>query len=175
MSSKNVFTWTTPDSTADVSYQINPLASEPANTLDRFARYNDGMATMALGYTNAAFKIGTVNATGTLTMTGAATAAQTLTIANITFTAETSGATGNQYNLSSTVAIQAANIAAAVNGSANLANLVTATAALGVVTLTAFTGGVEGNGLQLSAGNTSNMTAGAFAGGSNGTKTVLAS
>lgn len=175
MSSKNSFTWNTPDSAADVTDRILPTASDPSNSLDRMAKYVDGMAMGVLGYTNAAFKIGIVNATATLTMTGAATALQTLSVANVTFTAETSGATGNQYNLNATPTTQAANIAAAINGSTNLANLVTATSALGVVTISAFTGGVEGNGLQISAGNTSNMTAAAFSGGSNGTKTVLAS
>lgn len=175
MSSKNIFTWSTPDSAADVSDRIVPIASEPSNTLDRFARYTDGMAMGVLGYTSAAFKIGAVNATGTLTMTGAATAAQTLTVANVTFTAETSGATGNQYNLSSTPTTQATNVAAAINGSTGLSNIVTATSALGVVTITAFTAGVMGNGLEISAGTTSNMTAVGFSGGTDGTKTVLAS
>lgn len=174
MASKNSITWTTNDSIAMVTDQLNPQATAPLYSIERIARYMDGISNGNFYFSTLTEKIGIVNATGTLTMTGAATAAQTLSVANVTFTAETSGATGNQYNLSSNVTTQAANIAAAINGSTNLSNLVTATSALGVVTITAFTGGVEGNGLQLSAGNTSNMTAVGFSGGSNGTKTVLA-
>lgn len=165
---------TTPDSAAMVLDQLNPQSG--ASTLDsvsNIVRYFGGLADGAFYFSSIVENVGEIQATGLLTMTGAATAAQTLTIANITFTAETSGATGNQYNLSSTVAIQAANIAAAVNGSTNLKGLVTATSALGVVTLTSVWGGAIGNTIELAAGNTSNMTATAFSGGSDGTHVTL--
>lgn len=165
---------TTPDSAAMVLDQLNPQSGASAlDSVSNIVRYFGGLADGAFYFTSIVENIGEVQATGLLTMTGAATAAQTLSIGNVTFTAETSGATGNQYNLSSTVAIQAANIAAAVNASPNLTNIVTAKSALGVVTLTSVLGGTVGNAIQLSAGNTSNMTATAFSGGSNGTRVVL--
>lgn len=113
--------------------------------------------------------VGSAKAAATLTSTGSATNNQTCTICNVTFTAKSSGATGNQFNVSGTVATQAANIAAAVNASADLAGLVVATSALGVVTLTAVVPGLAGNGLQLSVGTLSNVTASAFASGMDGT------
>lgn len=169
------FTVNTVDTAAFLTDQLNP--QNGASTLDSvslIARYMDGLANGAFYFNTIAEEIGTLNSTATLTMTGAATAAQTLSVANVTFTAETSGATGNQYNLSSTPTTQATNIKNAINASTNLAGIVTATSALGVVTITAFTSGIMGNGLQISAGNTSNMTAVGFAGGSNGTKVILA-
>lgn len=111
---------------------------------------------------------GAVQATATITSTGAATAAQTLTIANVVLTAVASGAVADQFVVSGTVATQAANIAACINASTGLAGIVTATALLGVVTVTAVVGGKSGNGLGLTE-TLSNVTATAFASGSNGT------
>lgn len=116
--------------------------------------------------------VGAVQATATLTSTGAASAAETLTIANVVFTARASGATGNEFNVSATVGTQATNIAAAINASSNLTGIVTASAALGVVTLTAVQPGIGGNGLQISETLT-NVALSAFAGGSNGTSYSL--
>lgn len=117
-------------------------------------------------------QVGAVKASATITSTGAATAAETFTLCNVVFTAVASGATGNQFNVSGTVATQAANIAAAINASSDLSGLVTATSALGVVTITAVVPGTVGNGLQLSESLT-NVTATAFASGADGTAYVL--
>lgn len=111
--------------------------------------------------------VGAVQAAATLTSTGAATATETFILANVTFTAVASGATGNQFNVSGTVATQAANIAAAINASTNLAGIVTATSALGVTTITAVLPGLMSNGLQISEGLT-NVTLAAFSGGLDG-------
>lgn len=117
-----------------------------------------------------AIKVAAVQASGTLTVaTGGSSNGQTCTICNVTFTAETSGATGNQFNISATAATQAANMAAAINASSSLTGIVTATSALGVVTITSVVPGLVGNGLQLSAGNLSNVTLGAMASGTDGT------
>lgn len=113
---------------------------------------------------------GAVTATGTLTITSTGpTATQTFSVANVTFTAETSGATGNQFNINASPTIVAANIAAAVNASPNTAGIVKAASALGVVTFTSLAPGAIGNGLQLSAGTLSNTVASAFASGADGT------
>lgn len=111
---------------------------------------------------------GTVFATGALTSTGAATAAETFSLANVIFTARDSGATGNEFNVSSNVTTQATNIKNAINGSTNLAGIVTATSLAGVVTISAVNPGTSGNGIQLSESLT-NVSATAFSGGTNGT------
>jgi hypothetical protein len=111
--------------------------------------------------------VGGVQATATMTSTGIATATEIFTIANVVFTARASGATGNEFNVSAVVATQAANIAAAVNASASLTGIVTATSSLGVVTFTAYYPGIAGNGLQFSEGLT-NVTITQFTGGTAG-------
>lgn len=101
-----------------------------------------------------------VAASGTLTVAaGGSTAAQTCSIAGVTFTAVASGATGNQFNVSATAATQATNMASAINASASLAGIVTASAVSGVVTITAAQKGKLGNGIAISAGTLSNVTA----------------
>lgn len=117
--------------------------------------------------------VGAVSAAGTITSTGAATAAQTMTLLNVTLTAVGSAPAANQFVVSATPATQAANIAAAINASASFAGKVVATSLLGVVTVTSVLPGVMGNGLQIANVNLSNVTVGQFASGSNGTQTVI--
>lgn len=116
--------------------------------------------------------IGTVQASATMTSTGSASAGETFSLCNVTFTARASGATGNEFNVSGTVATQAANIAAAINASSNLTGKVTATAALGVVTITAVVPGLSGNGLQFSESLT-NVTITQFTGGTAGDQLTI--
>lgn len=111
---------------------------------------------------------GAVQSTATITSTGSASNGETMSIANVTFTAETSGAVGNQFNISGTPTTQAANMVAAINASPNLAGIVTASNVAGVVTLTAVAPGTLGNGFQLSEALT-NVTATQFTGGVDGT------
>ncbi|MBK7497372.1 MAG: hypothetical protein IPI28_18955 [Candidatus Omnitrophica bacterium] len=113
-------------------------------------------------------EVGGVKATATLTVSSTGSSNdEVCSVAGITFTAKTSGASGNQFNISSTPATQAANMAAAFNASADLDGIVTAEAVGAVVTLTAVTAGLEGNGTQLSEGLT-NVALVAFAGGTDG-------
>ena len=119
-----------------------------------------------------AVKVGAIQASGLITSTGAATATEIFTLCNVVFTARASGATGNEFNLSATVATQATNIAAAINASSDLTGIVTATSALGVVTVTSVVPGLLGNGFQLSEGLT-NATITAFSGGTDGTAHTL--
>lgn len=113
---------------------------------------------------------GAVQATATITSTGTASNNETASIANQTLTAKTSGAVpaSGQFNISGVVATQAANIALAINSIVALSGVVTATSALGVVTITAVAPGIIGNGLQISE-SLSNVTATAFASGADGT------
>lgn len=114
--------------------------------------------------------VGAIQATATYTITSTGpTNGQAGTLLNQTLTAVTSGAdaTLGQFNISATPATVATGLAAAIN--ATLSTKVVAVAALGVVTVTALVPGVIGNGLQISAGNLSNVSAGAWANGTDGT------
>lgn len=116
---------------------------------------------------------GSVQATGTGTFTGAATAAQTMTIAGVTFTARAvPNEAANEYLLSATVALEAASLARAINASTTASPLVSATSALGVVTITAVQPGITGNFIPTVNVNTSNFTfaQALLATGSNGTQ-----
>lgn len=96
-------------------------------------------------------------ATGTFTFTGAASASDTVLINGVTFTAEASGATGNQWNIGLTATATAANLAAAINGSvtALVAGYVTATSALGVVTVSSAIPSISGNMATIAKGTDS--------------------
>lgn len=120
---------------------------------------------------NLSIKVGAVQATGSITSTGAATAAQTMKIANQTLTAKASGAVpaDGEFDVSGTVATQAANIALAINSMPELVGIVTASASLGVVTVTAVVPGLIGNGIELVDVDLANVTVTGMAGGSDGT------
>jgi hypothetical protein len=118
---------------------------------------------------NMRIKVGAVQATATITSTGTATNAETMTICNVTFTAVTSGAAGNQFNISATPNTQADSMVTAFNASANLTGKVTAArTGTGIVTLTSVVPGLVGNGLDLTE-SLSNVTKTAFTGGTDGT------
>ncbi len=149
----------------DTSFNLAPLGRAAAVNLGNY------LHAVAGGIKSARFltKYDAVNASATITFSGAPTADETVSIANITFTVKASGATGNQFNSGgATVATSASNLAAAINASADLTGKVTASAALGVVTITAVVPGLMGNGLQISE-SMSNTTATAFANGTDGT------
>ncbi len=119
------------------------------------------MADMVDGAQVAYTKIstGALQAASTGTFTGAATADQTMTIAGATFTAKASpDEAANEYLVSATVALEAASLARAINASSDLTDLVTASSALGVVTITAVQPGITGNQIPTVDINTSNFT-----------------
>lgn len=146
-----------------------PLAAGGHEAATSFGNYIDGLNGGELIGADLAFKVGAVQSTATLTVSSTGSVNnETCVIANVTFTAKTSGATGNQFNISATPATQAANMAAAINASANLTGIVTAAAVLGVVTLTAVVPGLLGNGLQISEALT-NVALVSFASGDDGT------
>lgn len=89
-----------------------------------------------------------VPATGAVTFTGRPAANGTVTINGVVFTAKDSGATGNEFNTSATVATTATNLAAKINAATDdgIAGCITASASAGVVTLTALVTGKLGLG-----------------------------
>ena len=122
-------------------------------------------------------KVGAVKATGTVTFTGDPSADETVTINGVAFTAKASGATGNQFNIGANVTAPAATLAAATNASntAGIVNVVSASSAEGVVTLTSVVPGLVGNAITL-AENMSNTTvsgSGRLTGGTDGTAYTL--
>lgn len=117
---------------------------------------------------------GALQATATITSTGSAVAAETITVANVVLTAVASGAVpaNGQWNISGTVATQAASIALAINSIPALSGIAQATSALGVVTVTAVQPGKSGNGLAMSEAAT-NVTVTQFSSGSDGTQVAV--
>jgi len=111
-------------------------------------------------------EVSLVKAVSTITVaTGGSENDQTMVICGVTFTGKTSGATGNQFNVSATAATQAENMRAAIAGSANLAGIVTATRSGAVVTLTSVVPGKQGNGLECRNVNLANVTVAGFSTG----------
>lgn len=157
-------------SAVDFKSECN-LAMGGLDAANSFANYVAGLAGGNNIGASMAFKVGAVQATGTLTVAaGGSTAAQACTICNVTFTGRAAAPAANEFVVSATAATQAANMAAAINASADLAGKVTATVPSGgIVSIKAVVPGLGGNGLQLSAGNLGNVTLGAFANGTDGT------
>lgn len=161
-----------PDSAVTMNSAYLQLKADPLNQVDPQG-LQKLMADVVDGAQLAYAKIstGAVQATATITSTGAAVDAETMSVANVTLTAKSSGAVAanGEFNVSATPATQAANIAAAINAVAGLSGIVTATSALGVVTVTAVQPGKSGNGLLMSEALT-NVTVTQFASGSDGTQ-----
>lgn len=166
---------TSADSAAMILDQLNPqTGASSQDSLSRTARYMDGLADGAFYYNTVVEQVGAVQATATITSTGSASNGETMSLLNVTLTAKTSGAdpTAGEFNISGTVGTQATNIALAINSVATLSGKVTATASLGVVTVTSAIAGIIGNGLQISEALT-NVTCTQFSGGTNGTAATL--
>lgn len=120
-------------------------------------------------------KTGAVSATAKFTCgAGGSTAAQAMTLLNVTLTAVASNPGQNQFVPSATQATQAQNMVDAINASTTLSPRVTATRDGADVVITAKTPGSMGNGLQIALGNLANVSSlVAFAGGSDGTEYQL--
>lgn len=116
---------------------------------------------------------GAIQATATFTVSSTGSmAAEEGTVLNVTLTAVASGAdpAAGEFNISATPNTQADSMVLAINAVPALAGLVTAArTGTGVVTITSTVPGLMGNGFEISAGDLSNVAAGAWANGSNGT------
>lgn len=161
----------TPSLTANDFKSICPLDMGGLPAMNDFIAFLSGSVTGAgQGPALYSFNIGAVQAAGTITVaTGGSANNETMTICGVTFTAKTSGATGNQFNISATAATQAANMVTAINAATSLSGIVTASRVGAVVTLTAVAPGKIGNGLVMANVNLANVTVVSFTGGSDGT------
>lgn len=87
-----------------------------------------------------------VSASTTGTFTGSPSNNETITVNGVVFTAKTSGATGNQFNIGASVTANGDNLAAAINASttAGIINVVSASNVAGVVTFSSVVPGEVG-------------------------------
>jgi hypothetical protein len=143
-----------PDS-AQTMTQILQLEASPVNQVDDEnldKLIGDMIDGSQLSYTK--ISTGAIQAFGTITLSGMV-ATDTVTINGVVFTAVSSGATGNQFNIGGSDTITATNLARAINASttANVINVVFATSAANVVTVTAVQPGLQGNMNTLAASN----------------------
>lgn len=160
---------------ADQMRSVMPVAQKGQSALLNVGNF---IRAIASGNQNAELTVdmGAVKATGTITIASTGpTNNQTMTLCGETLTAKTSGAVpaDGEFNVSATPATVATNLAAAINAVVALQTVCTATAALGVVTVTAIAPGTMGNGLYAVNVDLSNTTVVSLTGGTNGTTTVL--
>lgn len=148
--SKFVLVVTTQESAQAVKDKFLLAAQSPVRALNNIARY---LEQMVGGFTSSSTVVLTtaVAATGTVTFSSIANN-DTVTINGRVYTAKTSGASGlQQFNIGGSDTAAATNLAAAINADTStlVKGVLTASAATTVVTVTAVTPGVAGNGLTL--------------------------
>ena len=97
---------------------------------------------------------GAIPASGTFTFSNVATAGDTVIVNGVTFTAVASGALANQFNVGISATTTATNLAASINASVSpfVQGYVTATSALGVVTVRSVFYGLAGNMITIAKG-----------------------
>src|SRR5262245_49884147 len=167
---------------ADVARRIDVRPSDRKGSITRIAAFIDAIAGGAYRG-EVELCTGMVRAVGTITFTDQPNADEQLLIGNQTLVAKSSGASGqNQWNLTSggtaaaDAAGNAASVAALINAHTTLSKFMTASATLGVVTITIDVPGDIGNGVKLEEGaaGMANCTVAGFSTGSDGTNTPLA-
>jgi hypothetical protein len=155
------------DTASDLDSYIRPrtgLQAENMNGIsDLIGAMNGGMkdiqdATLVIG----------IPAVGKYTFAGQPSNDETCVINGVTFTAKTSGATGDQFNIGSTLYVTATNLAAAINASTTAGIVSNVTAATGdsplthVVNVSALVTGKYGLGYTI-ADSLTNVSTTAFA------------
>jgi phage tail sheath gpL-like len=175
MPNYSTITITHNEGSVEISRYIQPSTTNKFLEIEKLINYFEALSG---GVRLATIKVGAiaVKATGTITFSAAGAANDTILVNGVTFTARASGATGNQWNVGASATASAAALAAAINASSTalVQNYVVASAASGVVTITAYDPGKTGNCITIAEGvdSTSAMTvSGArLTGGSNGTE-----
>jgi phage tail sheath gpL-like len=175
--SNNTITWITVDTAAMVLDQLHPEANASSlDSVDRISRYFDGIANGAFYFTSIQEDIGAVYATDTITISSTGpTNGQVMTVAGLDITAVSGTPSGDQVKTNASATVVATEVAALLNSSATWAGIVTATSALGVVTVKAALPGTMGNFVPVDAGNWSNTVVATplLAGGTQGTVVTL--
>lgn len=156
------------DTQADVERQ---LISDTGNRLRAGSYLHGFVKRIVAGWRPSKVYIG-VNAgkaTGTVTL-ASHVATDTVTINGVVFTCVASGATGNQYNVGGSDSITGDNLAAAINASvtALVSGYVTAANVAGVVTITAAQSGLSGNMFTLAISAHGSVSGAKLTGGDNG-------
>lgn len=138
------------DSQATVDAQLLQAKGGRQLILDQVAEYLDRLVNGSSNLNSGRLVTGAVKATGTITFSSLA-AADTVTINGVVFTARVSPSGANEFALGANDTAAAANLAAKINASplAGIANVVTATSALGVVTLQCVVPGLVGNAVTI--------------------------
>lgn len=159
MSSKFVLVVTTNNDGGTTAGEIAPLSSVPGQS------FTTGVGSSAAIVNIARFLESEVNGRGinvvyfdtavsastTGTFTGAPTAADTITVNGVVFTARASGAVANEFNIGTSVTATAANLAAAINASTTtgIVGVVGASSAAGVVTFFSIVPGAVGKNIPI--------------------------
>lgn len=131
-----------------------PVDSTP-ESLQRLNNYvTSALSGSRLGAVAFQVRNNAVTASGTVTC-AAVSAADTVTFAGVTFTAVTGAAGANQFDRSGTDTATATSLASAINNTSTVgaSQCFLATAALGVVTITAAVPGHIGNAVTLASSN----------------------
>lgn len=161
-----------PDSkvTMNSTYLNIPTAGNSVSGVGMVNMIADMIDGSQLSYTKVSN--GMIQAAGTVTL-ASMVATDTITVNGVVFTCETSGATGNQFNVGGTDTITAANAAVAINASvtAKVAGYVTASSVGVVLTVTAVQPGLSGNMFTLAV--SAHGTAVQPTGGSVGTQVAV--
>lgn len=149
---------------------VNELLSEEVDYMTASLKLVDYTKAIASGILSSKVVAGVnaAKASGTLTGTSVI-ATDAIAINGTTFTCMSSGATGNQFNVGSDDDDTMENLAAAINASTDVNELVEATAEATVVTVTAKYPGILGNAITLSSADATIVASGArLSGGDQG-------
>jgi phage tail sheath gpL-like len=164
--------WTMDKSNTQLLEEL--VSSDPRKALQKLENSLQGLkggcdaATLVVNHTQVA-------ATGTVTC-ASVLAADTVTVSGVLLTAVSGAPAADQFDMSGTDTATATSLALAMNSNATISGIVTATSALGVVTLTAKVKGVVGNAITLASSNGTRLAASAarLTSGSDGTTITLA-
>lgn len=159
-------------SSAQMQQMLPQNADNPKAFVTQFKNLLDGLSGGVYnGVINC--KLGAVQGSRSGTFTGVPLNNETCVINGVTFTAKTSGATGDQFNIGGSAALTATAMISAINASttAGILDVILASSGgSGVVTLTSKQAGKVGNAIDLTEAFTNFTWAGAvFTGGTQDT------
>lgn len=165
---------TTVDSSAMVLDQLNPQPnSDSNNSLERLARYVDGLADGGFYYSTVSEDVGAAQATGTVTFSSIA-AGDTVTIGTTVYTGTNGAPSATQFQTNATPSaaadkVAAASLASKLNTWATLSNI----AGTAVVNVTSKHAGSTSNFIPLAISAHGSVSGATLSGGGPGTVVVL--